>query len=48
MTGDDRKAAWQRVFNTPPPLALNLAMSRLALAYDFQARISGRLRASST
>ncbi len=43
---DGLKLEWRRVFNTPPPAAFSPDMLRLALAYDVQARTSGRLPAN--
>ena len=46
LAGDHLKDAWRRVFNAPPPAAFSPDMLRLALAYDLQARMSGRLPAN--
>ena len=43
---DRLKLEWLRVFDTPPPAAFSPDMLRLALAYDVQARKSGRLPAN--
>jgi Protein of unknown function (DUF2924) len=43
LTSHELKAEWRRVFNAPPSAAFSADMLRLGLAYDIQARKSGRL-----